>query len=239
MDRQSIEIRRVPVGPLSTNCYLVWLTGPAHQRGDERAHRGAAEGEAQADRAPAVVIDPGAAPARLLNVIGENRLDVQAIINTHGHPDHIGGNAALRKATGAPVYVGEGDAPMLEAPLDLFGLLDRSGASRENLAADRILRGGETLRVAGLEFAALDTPGHTPGGISLWLRDHKVVFTGDTLFCRGVGRTDFPGGHESTLMDSIYEVLFSLDDETIVLPGHGVETTIAAEKEWHGVGRSR
>jgi glyoxylase-like metal-dependent hydrolase (beta-lactamase superfamily II) len=93
--------------------------------------------------------------------------------------------------------------------------------------------------VGDVEFHVLATPGHTPGGISLWLPDDSVVFSGDTLFKMGVGRTDFDGGDEVALSDSIYRVLFSLDQRTKVYPGHGPDTTIAAEMAWHGRSGSR
>lgn len=211
-ERPGLNIKRIPVGPLSTNCYVVWRKGSN----------------------TAAVIDPGTVSKNVLSVLRDNGLEVKAIINTHGHPDHIGGNAALRRLTGAPVYVSEHDASMLAGPDDLFGVLARSGAADEDLSADHLACGGDTLTVGDLQFHVLETPGHTPGGISLWLPDDGVVFTGDTLFNRGVGRTDFPGGHEATLLDSIHRVLFSLEDSTIVLPGHGLDTTIAAEKAWLG-----
>lgn len=207
-----LRVDRIPVGPLSTNCYVVWRDGSSI----------------------AAVIDPAADPAKIAGRLERNGLTCGAIINTHGHPDHIGANGALRRLTGARVYVGAEDAHMLARPDDMFRVLARSGGEGEKLDADEALAGGDRLKVGDVEFVVLATPGHTPGGISLWLPDDLAVFSGDALFNMGVGRTDFAGGDEAALLDSIYRVLFSLDGRAKVYPGHGPETTIAAEMAWHG-----
>jgi hydroxyacylglutathione hydrolase len=216
-DAGVLNVERLVLGPISTNCYIVWREG--HE--------------------DAVVIDPGAFSPRIQNILKQHGLECRAIINTHGHPDHIGGNGALRDATGAPVYVGALDADMLAEPDDVFHVLARSGGQGFSLVADHTLEGGNVLRVGEMEFEVLATPGHTPGGISLLLPDDLTLFTGDTLFACGVGRTDFAGGDEEALWRSIFEVIFSLDERIRVYPGHGPDTTIAAEKAWHGRSRIR
>ncbi len=216
-DIDKLNIERLVLGPISTNCYIVWRGG--HE--------------------DAVVVDPGAFSPRIEEVLGENGLKCRTIINTHGHPDHIGGNGALRNATGAPVYVGALDAHMLAAPDDLFHVLARSGGKEFPLDADHTLEGGDVLKVGEMEFEVLATPGHTPGGISLLLAEDLTLFTGDTLFACGVGRTDFAGGDEQALWRSIFDVIFSLDERIRIYPGHGPDTTVAAEKAWHGRFRFR
>lgn len=216
-DVDKLNIERLVLGPISTNCYVVWRGG--HE--------------------DAVVIDPGAFSPRIGDVLDENGLKCRAIINTHGHPDHIGGNGALRDATGAPIYVGALDAHMLADPDDVFHVLARSGGKGFPLDADHTLEGGDVLEVGEMEFQVLATPGHTPGGISLLLAEEFTLFTGDTLFACGVGRTDFAGGDEQALWSSIFDVIFSLDERIRIYPGHGPDTTVAAEKAWHGRSRFR
>jgi len=183
-------IKRFTVGWLSTNCYVV---------GCEETKE-------------AVVIDPGMDSEReaeeILKFIKQNDFRIKYIINTHGHPDHISGNAVMKKATGAPILIHENDA--------------------ERVQADRKLRDGDVLQVGAFKLVVLHTPGHTKDGISL-LGDN-VVFTGDTLFPGSVGRTDFPGGSFEELMRSIKTKLLCLPDSFKVYPGHYPPTTIGEEK---------
>jgi len=184
-------IKRFKVGWLSTNCYVV---------GCEETKE-------------AAVIDPGMDSEReaeeILNFIEQNDFHIKYIINTHGHPDHIAGNAIIKKATGAPILIHENNA--------------------ERVQADRKLHDGDVLQVGTLKLVVLHTPGHTKDGISL-LGDN-VVFTGDTLFAGSVGRTDFIGGSYEELMRSIKTKFFCLPDSFKVYPGHESFTTIGEEKK--------
>ena len=183
-------IKRFSVGWLSTNCYVV---------GCEETKE-------------AVLIDPGIESERkaeeILNFIKQNGFRIKYIINTHGHSDHIAGNAVMKKATGAPVLIHESDASQVHA--------------------DRKLRDGDVLQVGSIKLVVLHTPGHTKGGISL-LGD-KVVFTGDTLFSGSIGRTDFVGGSFEEIIKSIKTKLLPLPDKVRVYPGHESYTTIGEEK---------
>ena len=183
------------------------------------------------DRTDCLVIDPGLEPRLILDYLSREQLTVAMILNTHGHSDHIGGNAALKQAfPDAPLVIGEGDAPMLQDPmLNLSGL---AGLRLVSPPADRTVREGEIVEAAGFRLMVRDIPGHTAGHIVFVWHEHQpvVVFGGDVLFAGSIGRSDFPGGNHQLLLDGIRQKLFTLPDDTRVLPGHGPETTVAAER---------
>ncbi|MBW2369745.1 MAG: MBL fold metallo-hydrolase [Deltaproteobacteria bacterium] len=197
-------IKSLTVGPVMANCFIVGC--------EETKIAG--------------VIDPGDEVDRILWTLEEASLTVKYIINTHGHFDHVGGNHQLKTATGADLLIHTLDAPMLD---QLAASAGAWGMQVENSPpADRLLEDGDTISYGNITFQVLHTPGHTPGGISLYAQDS--VFVGDTLFAGSVGRTDFPGGDFNTLKDSIRSKLFTLPDSVRVFPGHNNETTIGREK---------
>jgi glyoxylase-like metal-dependent hydrolase (beta-lactamase superfamily II) len=170
----------------------------------------------------AVLVDPGGEPDKIKAVLKKNGLTAKFIINTHGHGDHILGNGYF----GIPVYAHRLEKDFLTDPdKNLSGMFGMFFKSPE---ATKLLEDGDKVSLDSLELEIIHTPGHTPGGISIKLGD--VVFTGDTLFAGGIGRTDLPEGDERTLYRSIKEKLFMLDDNTVVYPGHGPESTIGEEK---------
>lgn len=183
-------------------------------------------------RSDCVVIDPGFDVDRILQRLFDTRLTPAAILNTHGHIDHISGNAALKKQwPSCPIVIGEFETEKLVDPMrNLSGLY---GTPVVSPAADRTVRADERLEYAGLELTTRFTPGHSSGHVVfLWQGSSPwVVFGGDVLFAGSVGRTDFPDGDFERLRTSIREQLFSLPDDTIVLPGHGGPTTIGQERQ--------
>ena len=186
-----------------TNCYLVW--GPNRK---------------------ALVIDPGDNADRILAAIKRNRLQVMYIINTHGHIDHIGADAEVKRATGAQLLMHSGDADPQGRPKDAH--MFAQGQPK----IDRLLRDGDILELDGLKLEVIHTPGHSPGGICLRLGP-DLLFSGDTLLWQTVGRTNFTDGSGNTdlLLRSIRERLFTLGDRVIVLPGHYQPTTIGEERQ--------
>ncbi|MEM2182865.1 MAG: MBL fold metallo-hydrolase [Candidatus Bathyarchaeia archaeon] len=209
---KEMKIISISVGYLLTNCYII-----ACERTKE-----------------ALVIDPGLSAneaERLFREIMKYSLQVKYIVNTHGHMDHISGNALVKERTGATIMIHEYDADMLINPMEnLSGIM---GLSVISPPPDLTLKDEDKIRVGNLEIDVLHTPGHTPGSISLYCRSEGVVFTGDTLFAGAVGRTDFPGSSHRMLIESIREKLLILPDETIAYPGHGEATTIGRERRWN------
>ncbi|MEW6096978.1 MAG: MBL fold metallo-hydrolase [bacterium] len=198
------NIHKLVVGPIQSNCYI--LTG-----GDE-----------------AIVIDPGGDAHLILNKLNELNGKLIYIINTHGHIDHIGANKKIKDATGAKILIHKKDAFMLtDSVSNLSAFFSEETIS--STPADRLLEDGDYIQTSNLKLKVIHTPGHTEGGICL-LGD-GFVFTGDTLFESGIGRTDFPGGSCKTLIDSICKHLLVLKDETIIYPGHGRISTIGIERK--------
>jgi glyoxylase-like metal-dependent hydrolase (beta-lactamase superfamily II) len=201
-------LRRIIVSPLAENVYIV---------GDEETKECA-------------IIDPGAEAGRILEEVKRLGLVVRLIVNTHGHVDHIGAVAAVKEATGAAYAIHQGDIPIIrDSQRSPFRSMIPD--FRDPPDPDRTLKGGDTLEVGGLRFLVLETPGHTPGGISLY--GHNLVFTGDTLFQGSIGRFDIPGASGHQLLNSILTKLMVLPEETRVLPGHGPETTIGRERRYN------
>ena len=177
----------------------------------------------------AVIIDPGGNEDDILTACQQENLKVKYIVNTHGHPDHVCGNRQLKEATGAEIVMHSADADFfsqssVEQFFSQLGLPASPPVDKRVEDGDTLTFGNETLKV-------ILTPGHTPGGICLY--SHPNLFTGDTLFAGGVGRTDFPGGNTQQMMTSIKERLLSLPPDTSVWPGHGYggdRSTIGQEK---------
>ena len=196
------KIKVLPVTELYTNCYLV-----------------------SADNA-ALVIDPGEYTDEAADFLNRNPSAEKLILLTHAHFDHIGGADRLRRETGASVAIGCNDAAALSDSEK--NLSAGFGFPIKPFSADILLKNGEKFNVGELEITALETPGHTPGGMCFLAE--SSLFSGDTLFAGSVGRTDFPGGDTRALINSLKTVISALPDGIAVYPGHGGSTTLAAEK---------
>jgi glyoxylase-like metal-dependent hydrolase (beta-lactamase superfamily II) len=199
-------IATLPVGMIQTNCYIA---------GCEETGEG-------------VIIDPGGHPERILAEVERYGLAIKAVLNTHAHFDHTEANGAIVQATGAPLALHPLDQPLLRASggAAMFGL-----QADPSPPPDMDLQDGDELEIGSLRFRVLHTPGHTPGHVCFYETEKSVLFDGDVLFYRGIGRTDLPGGNWQQLMDSIQQVLFALPDQTVVYSGHGPATTIGEEKQ--------
>jgi len=203
-----INIRQIESMPFAENSYVVWTTGPE-----------------------AVVVDPGFEPELILDFLNEQKLHLVAIINTHGHVDHIAGNAAMKEAyPDAPIIIGRGDALMLtDANLNLS---EPFGVPVISPPADRLLDEHDEVAFAGMAWDVLNLPGHSPGHVVYIIRNSQPlhILGGDVLFEGSIGRTDFPGGSQRQLIQGIRDKLFVLADDAKVFPGHGSPTTIGHEK---------
>lgn len=184
------------------------------------------------DRDDCLVIDPGLEPLLIVQALEEVSRSPAAILNTHGHADHIGGNATLKQQwPRAPLVIGAGDEQKLTSAE--ANLSAQYGLPITSPPADVLVNEPEQYAAAGFDLEVLNTPGHSIGHIVFLWRDHEpwIVFGGDVLFQGSIGRTDFPDGSFEQLRSSIHDKLFVLPDDTIVLPGHGPQTTIGQEKK--------
>jgi hydroxyacylglutathione hydrolase len=182
------------------------------------------------DRRDVLIIDPGLEPELILNYLRENKLTVGAILNTHGHADHIGGNAALKDAfPDAPLLIGANEVHLLsDANANMSAPF---GMPITSPPADDTVREGDTLEVAGINLDVFDVPGHSPGHVVFLYRDTPpVLFGGDVLFRGSIGRTDFPGSDGRLFLEGIRSKLLTLPSETVVYSGHGPVTTVGYEK---------
>lgn len=177
----------------------------------------------------AVAIDPGAEASAMADALEAASLQLEAILLTHAHLDHIEGVAELVRRTGAPVYLHPADRPLYGAAADqaaMFGLRVETPPP-----IDHDLVPGETLEFAGLRFQLRFAPGHAPGHVILYIEEEGVAFVGDVVFQGSIGRSDLPGGDFEQLMRSIREQVLTLPDETVLYPGHGPATTVAHERK--------
>ena len=205
----TVRIHAIESEPFAENSYVVWREGSTD----------------------ALVVDPGFEPDLILTFLWKHDLNLVAILNTHGHVDHMAGNRAIKKAfPDAPLIIGVGDAPMLTDPM--LNLSGPFGFEVTSPPADQTVVDNETLTLAGLTMTVREIPGHSPGHVVFILggEEPPLVLGGDVLFAGSIGRTDFPGGSFTQLAEGIRAKLWPLPPATKVFPGHGPPTTIGIEK---------
>lgn len=199
-------LETVCVGPMQTNCYIL----------------------ASEKSFSAIIIDPGFEDKKIKKVLERRHLNLSFIINTHGHFDHIGCDDRFD----VDIYIHRNDLELLKNPQlnlsSLFAIPYQLNSKKINALEDK-----DIITLNDISLRVIHVPGHTPGGIALKMESpqDKILFTGDTLFYQGIGRTDFPGADESLLIKSIKEKLFVFSDDTVIYPGHGPTSTIGKEKK--------
>ena len=205
---EGVQVHTIVSQPFEENTYIVWLP----------------------DRKDALVIDPGLEPESILIFLSDRGLTPAVILNTHGHADHIAGNADQKRAfPQAPLVIGVNDAPMLtDARLNLSAGF---GVPIISPPADRLVVEGDVVEAAGIQLEVMDVPGHSPGHVVFLYRGSPcLLFGGDVLFCGSIGRMDLPGGNGRLLLEGIRRKVLTLPPTTTVYSGHGPVTTIEHEK---------
>jgi hydroxyacylglutathione hydrolase len=206
-ENDGMNWKQIPLGPLQTNCYVLWN-----------------------DQKKCLIIDPGAEGESLVNWLNENNLQPLAILLTHAHFDHIGAVEKVRTTYSIPVYIDEKESDWLTDPgrngSGLFGM-----GKIQAEPADYLLSSEKKIVIEGFTLVLFETPGHSPGSLSYYVPSEGIVFAGDTLFMGSIGRSDLPGGNHEQLLSSIHDHLLTLPEETKVLPGHGPTTTVGHEMD--------
>ena len=203
------EVRQLVVGPVQTNCYLLINT----------------------ETKETIIVDPGADASAIKDLVQKNAVVPKAVLLTHGHFDHAGAAQEIAAFYQIPVYAHKEEKKTLEDPE-----INLSGPMLGNATvyhADEYLKDEQEIDLAGFHIRVLFTPGHTPGGCCYYVPREDVLFSGDSLFCGSVGRTDFPGGSGATLVRGIQDKLMQLPEQTMVLPGHDARTTIEQERMYN------
>ena len=208
-----MDIRAFQLGPVGTNCYIATKNDKS------------------------IIIDPGHNDTRLIDYIKKENLNIEKILLTHGHFDHIAGVDMVREATGAKVYIHENDSEMLSNP-NKNGSALIMGMNITIKDADEFVFDKEKIDFEGSTIEVIFTPGHSKGGVCYKIDDENVIFCGDTLFYRSIGRTDLYGGSITELESSIRNKIYTLDKNYTLLSGHGEPTTIEDEKKLNGFFRA-
>lgn len=203
-----LKVEMIPTGMLAENCYIVYAETTKN----------------------AFIIDPGDEGEKIARFIEQNKLTPKFIINTHGHFDHIGAVEYLKEKYQIPFYLHKADVELVKNHETLFGMPEEE-VSVENI--EMLLEGEEIFEFEEESIQVIATPGHTRGGICLYLAKSDVLFTGDTLFMGTIGRTDLKGGNYSELILSVNERLKEIPDTTVVYPGHGDKTTMGYERRYN------
>jgi len=202
-----MHIDSMVVGPLGVNCYIISKDGKA------------------------VIVDPGGNAPDIIKFLETNNLTPAAIVNTHGHFDHIGGIAELVNKYNIPFVLHKDDEFLVSHGAQTSSMFGFS--VMENPSVTDYMVDGQELDIEGIKMTVLHTPGHTPGGVSLYIKELGSVITGDTLFLESIGRSDFPYADHSQLINGIRTKLMPLEADTKVLPGHGPASTVGHEKSYN------